>query len=254
MVFYYKNIYKMRLIRTYSDQLNDLKKLRLNEKSLSEEKRNTIKRFRDAGDYKSLLSEFSTMIDDIKNVAPNIHYDNINYDEKSIDDIDILYDNDLYIMITDLKREVVGNRNKKLEFDLFGSDYNIREIFLNISLDEKRLNKIDVNNSLPPFLRNCGLGVKIYKKIIKDFDYISSFNSNKASIWSSMVFKSLTSDTELFTFTNDDNIIIFWNEYPYDDIINKLKKFYKIPGDMVFDDDFLNRYNINEEVFREMLK
>jgi hypothetical protein len=42
-----------------------------------------------------------------------------------------------------------------------------------------------------------------------------------------MVWESLANDKEIFTFTNDENIISFWYELIYETIIEKLSKFYK---------------------------
>jgi hypothetical protein len=46
---------------------------------------------------------------------------------------------------------------------------------------------------------------------------------------------------------NDNNIISFWCEYPYNNIIQNLKKFYKYDGVKIFDDNFLEKYNIKDE-------
>ena len=43
-------------------------------------------------------------------------------------------------------------------------------------------NKIDILNGLPNFMKKLGLGKKIYKKLIKDFGYISSFSGYNPSI------------------------------------------------------------------------
>ena len=65
-------------------------------------------------------------------------------------------------------------------------------------------------------MKYIGLGKKIYKKIIKDFGFISSFDGYEPSLDSSMVWESLANDKEIFTFTNDENIISFWYELNYE--------------------------------------
>ena len=42
------------------------------------------------------------------------------------------------------------------------------EPHIDLEIDEKCLNKIDIINGLPNFLQNIGLGKKVYKKFIKD--------------------------------------------------------------------------------------
>jgi hypothetical protein len=117
------------------------------------------------------------------------------------------------------------------------------------------LNRIDIMNGLPNFMKGIGLGKKIYKKLIKDFNYISTFDGYEPSIDSSMVWESLAKDDDIFTFTNDENIICFWNDYSYNDTIEKLKYFYKDSdiNNAQFDDTFLNRYNLTDDSLGEIL-
>jgi hypothetical protein len=131
-----------------------------------------------------------------------------------------------------------------------GSD----DMLLEIEIDDKLLNRIDIINSMPLFITGIGLGKKIYKKLIKDFNYISTFSGYEPSIDSSMVWDSIARDEDIFTFTNDDNIISFWNDYSYNDIISKLKIFYKTLGSYEFDDNFLNQYKLTEESLYDIIK
>ena len=68
-----------------------------------------------------------------------------------------------------------------------------------------------------------------------------------------MTWNSILEDNEIYSFCNDNNIISFWNELPYDEITNILKGFYKEHGKMFFDDDFLSKYNLTDEQLKDFL-
>jgi hypothetical protein len=100
-------------------------------------------------------------------------------------------------------------------------------------------------------MKNKKLGIKIYKKIIKDFGFISSLYSDDASFDSNLVWYSILKDKEIYSFINGYNIISFWNEYDFDDIVLNLKEFFEKSGKIIIDDDFLIKYSLNEETFIE---
>lgn len=68
-----------------------------------------------------------------------------------------------------------------------------------------------------------------------------------------MVCRSLSTDSEIFTFINDENIISFWNDLNYDLIVENLKLFYEKKGNIQIDDDFLKKYELSEEEFIDKL-
>jgi DNA-binding MltR family transcriptional regulator len=108
-------------------------------------------------------------------------------------------------------------------------------------------------NGLPDFIKGIGLGKKIYKKLIKDLGYISSFNGYEPSVESSMVWRSIAKDEEVFTFTDDENIISFWNELDYNIIIEKLKEFYNNNfNNYQLDDDFIRKYQLNNDFIEKL--
>ena len=69
-----------------------------------------------------------------------------------------------------------------------------------------------------------------------------------------MVWESLANDKDLFTFSNDENLISFWNELEYETIIEKLKEFCEHSGNVQFDDDFLTKYNLSENDLKILIK
>jgi hypothetical protein len=184
-------------------------------------------------------------LDRIINICKDINYDDIVYSYKN-DIVKISFNSIVFVLLATLKNDlnILGD---EVQQRIFGDGYD--DIYLEVELDKDLLNRIDIMNGLPNFMKGIGLGKKIYKKLIKDFGFISSFDGYEPSIDSSMVWRSLSTDNEIFTFTNDENIISFWNDLNYDIIIKKLKIFYETKGDIQIDDDFLKKYELSEEEF-----
>jgi hypothetical protein len=243
----------MKTIKTYSDILESHRESKLIfEKSMSSEKITNLKRLKDSGDLKSILKLLNVEIEEILDKCRILEYDNIDYTYKD-DIITILYANNIMTSLSILKGKIKEYSSDEINERIFGGGW--KDIFLQIELDSNMLNRIDIMNGLPNFMKGIGLGKKIYKKLIKDFNYISTFDGYEPSIDSSMVWESLDKDDDIFTFTNDENIICFWNDYSYNDIINKLKDFYKESdiNNPQFDDTFLNRYNLTDDSLGEIL-
>lgn len=230
--------------KKYLEQFNINKELY--EKSISSEIKSNIKRFNEVGDFKSLLNDLYKIIDNIKKLSLNIDYVDIKY-KKENDELEIHYTTELNSLLSNFD---------VLLFDLYDNDVimnkifqdGYKDMFLEIKLSGI-FNQLDILNGLPNFMKKLGLGQKIYKKLIKDFDYISSFYGIKPSIDSDMVWDKIADDKEIFTFLNDNNIICFWSDYKYENIIKILKEFYKHKGVIILDDDFCKKYNINTKNF-----
>ena len=234
-------------MENYEEYLNKFKESKkLYEKAFSKEKIQKINRFKNSGDMKSLLNEITNIINTIKNY--DIDYNNIRY-KILTDSIEIRYDATMSSLLTFLD-DILIDCDDIILNKIYQDGY--RDIFLNIEL-KGEFNQLHINNGLPNFIQGIDLGKKIYKKLIKDYSYLSSFNGVKPTIDSSMVWESILKDKDIFSFTNDDNIICFWNEEDYDIIVNKLKVFYKLKGNIQIDDDFIKKYNINEEKFIKII-
>lgn len=219
------------------------------EKAMRPEKISKIKRLKDSGDIKGILKELNPIIDEIKDKCSRLNFDDITYKE---DDniLDIGYNSEIDMLLLSLKYKT-RTVDEEMHQRIFGGGWS--DTILEIELDKDMLNRIDIVNGLPLFMKGIGLGKKIYKKIIKDFGYISSFNGYEPSIDSSMVWESLANDNELYSFSNDENLICFWNELEYEIIIEKLKEFYENKSDFQFDDDFLIKYDLREKDLNKIL-
>lgn len=234
----------MKKIKSYS-QILDLinERVSIMEMALNPERMNSIKRFKEAGDVSNSLKLIQPTLDKIVDICRNIDYDDIDYSYKN-DLVKISYNSVVLVLLATLKNDT-NISGDEIHQRIFGDGYD--DLYLEVELDSELLNRIDIINGLPNFMKGIGLGKKIYKKLIKDFGFISSFHGYHSSLDSSMVWRALATDSDIFTFTNNDNIISFWNDLKYDLIIEKLKIFYKVKGDIQLDEDFLKRYELSEE-------
>lgn len=232
--------------------MNKIKKYKefINEKSLNNNKNNKINRFKDGDKYINTLKKLTDLKNNIKNELIDIDYNEIKYKE----------DGDFVISFNNKVKKLLSqyyNMCGELE-----DDEHYYKLIDNIDIGDVdndfpavsilgELNRIDINIGIPFFIRGIGLGKKIYKKLIKDFKYISSKGTNDPSIESTIVFKSLAKDNEIYTFVYKDDIICFWNSYEYNKLIKMLKIFYSnydsnYESKTFFDDDFLKKYNLKE--------
>jgi hypothetical protein len=228
-------------IQNYEDLLLNLK---LYEKALNSDQIKSLRRLKDSGNISNVLKKLKEISDNIKELCSDIDYNQISFTVRKGDFLSTSYTKEINISLSTLYDEL-RDIEREIYDRFFGDGYD--EMFLNIQLDESNLNKIDIINGLPNFLKNIGLGKKIYKKLIKDLGYISSFNGYNPSLDSSMVWKSIVSDKDMFSFTNNENIISFWKELDKDVIMDKLKIFFKHKGNIQIDNDFLKKYNLNKE-------
>lgn len=239
-------------MKNYNKFLNIIKENKtLYEFSINPNKLDKIDRLKDAKDFKNILNIYNDDIKQIKDIIKNINYDEI-FINKQDDEYVVEYNSTLYTILKAFEvklfkiKEYPDILNK-----IFGDGYE--DLFLEISIEENNLNRIDILNGLPNFMKNLGLGKKIYKTLIEKFNYISSFYGYQPSIDSDMTWLSVLKDTEIYSFINDNNIISFWNEYSFDNIIEKLKIFFNQKNNVIFDDDFLTKYNLTEKELKKLI-
>jgi hypothetical protein len=235
----------------YSESLSTIKEGHdILERALNPDKLKNISRLRDANDIKSILNIIQKDIDRVVDLCKSINFDKIEYSDNNNNIIEVNYNLIIFNLLNSIKISANSGGDEIID-RIFpdGSD----DMLLEIEIDDKLLNRIDIINSMPLFIKGIDLGKKIYKKLIKDFNYISTFSGYEPSIDSSMVCDSISRDEDIFTFANDDNIISFWNDYSYNDIISKLKIFYKTFGSYEFDDKFLDKYKLTEESLYDII-
>lgn len=230
-------------IKSYDNFLSNIK---IYEKALDSDQIKSLRRLKDSGNVSDILKKLKEISDNIKELCFNINYDQISFIVKKGDFLSTSYTKEINSLLLILEGEIM-DVDVEVYDRFFGDGYD--EMFLNIQLDESNLNRIDIINGLPNFLKNIGLGKKIYKKLIKDLGYVSSFSGYEPSLDSSMVWKSIVSDNDMFSFTNNENIISFWNDLDKDFIIDKLKIFFEYKGKIQIDKDFLKKYDLDSIIF-----
>lgn len=215
------------------------------EKALNSDNIEKINRLKKSSNISNILKSINTLSDKIRSMLKEIDYNKIKLTIKTGDYIEVSYTKNINVELININDELSGVENKKIKDLFFGDGYD--DLFLQVELDQENLNRIDIINGLPNFMKNLGLGKKIYKKLIKDFGFISSFTGFSHSLDSDMVWKSIATDKEIFTFSNDNNLISFWSGLDYEFIMDKLKKFYKNKGSIQIDDDFLLKFKLTDE-------
>jgi len=238
-------------MKKYSQYLNQLYNNKLlYERSIKPELKNNINRLKEVNDFKGILKEINIIISDIVLLSKNIQYDNIRYTIND-NEIEINYTPELSALLLNFKNILIDLQD---DWDLMNKIFQdgYRDIFLEITLKGK-FNQIDILNGLPNFMKGLGLGQKIYKKLIKDFNFISSFYGVEPSIDSDMVWNKIVDDKEIYSFINDNNFVSFWNDIEFDTIIKKLKEFYKISGNKIYDNDFCIKYNMTQEELEKII-
>lgn len=209
-----------------------------------------VRRLVEAGDLSGLLKEATLVIGRIKGLLNEVKFSDLRYRvierTRSVTIVAFDYSTEAVALFENLSVILSYSGEESDEVTRFVFGDGPREYFLEVEVHGENMNKIDVLNGLPLFMRGLGLGKKVYKRLIVDFGYLSSFEGYGPSKESSMVWNSLADDHELYTFTNDGNIICFHQGVPLEGILEVLGRFYRIPGEVVvLDSDFLRRYDVS---------
>lgn len=226
------------MVQKYIDWLNFIKDYEsVLEHSLSREKISKIDRFTKSEENKKLLNDLNHKTKDLKKTFQNLNFDQILLEKQEEDKHKDIY-NVRYAESIEIKIKKLKEISNKLDISL-EDDYSF---YPEIEIDKRYFNKIDIIDGIPKIIRGLGLGKKIYKKLIKEYDFISSINIySEPSIESSMVWHFLATDKDVYIFSNNDNFICFWKNYNPDKIISKLEEYFRYPYDNIqLDDDFIS--------------
>jgi len=247
-------------VKYYKKYIEEFKKINQNleifEKALSTEDRDKIDRLILSNQCEFVLKEFNRLIEELKIEIESMDFDEILINQLDSNNLEIRYSPKIrgILLYLDNKRVELknsGDKEKEKIVEFLYKDGS-EDIYLDISI-QPPLNRIDVNNELPVFMRGLGLGKKIYKKLIKNLGFISSFKGYEPSIWSDLVWNKLSMDPDLYFFSNSDNFICFWNEIEFEEIIFKLKEFFKEKGERIFDNDFKIKFQLDDSKINEIL-
>jgi len=129
-------------------------------------------------------------------------------------------------------------------YSISSSDFSLQ-----IKLDERNFNRMTFKHRIPFFMKRQNLGKIIFKKLIKDFNYITCYNNY--NFYSNMDLNLDLIDSDIFSFSNEENIISFWKDYNFNKIVNVLKEFFTDSTIIKIDNNFLIKYSLDEETFIE---
>jgi hypothetical protein len=207
-----------------------------------------MEKLRLAKRHSDIIIQYKESIDLLKDICIKLDYDDIKW--KFVGYYEVYFTKQISKILSKILNDL-SNEDEEVIDKINRDGYD--DPHIDIEIDEKVLNKIDIINGLPNFLQGLGLGKKMYKKFIKELGYISSWSGGDVNLDSSMIWKSLASDNDLFMFCNDNNIICFWIDLEYDKIMIKLREFYYKKGNIIIDSDFLKKYSMNKEYLINLL-
>ena len=148
------------------------------------------------------------------------------------------------------------NANEYSEYDDVENCLNFR--YPVVSIERNGLNRVHIPINLSNFLKNTGLGKKLYYYALDKVGYISSINVDRSKE-AELVWDSIMDDKNVYSFINDSRVISFKSDLDFKYIENILEtKFYNINitnddfNQCLIDDDFKEKYK--EEVENSFLK
>ena len=123
------------------------------------------------------------------------------------------------------------------EVNLFGSEETTTSNF-NIQVSNFS-NRIHITgNGISLGFRNLGLGCKLYRKMLSEFDYISS-EDDSLSANGKMIWNSMRQNEMFYTFYTPIRGYAFSSDKPAQEILTVLCNKTKTQNSFLWDDDFL---------------
>lgn len=201
--------------------------------------------FDDIENNKKTLKNFDIEINLLISRFKNLDYTKIKFSKsryKDDENFEIKFPIEIKTLITpfDGLLQEIENRNDVLYHKIINSYFNGNEpIFLfDVQIERNYFNKFHFPVDLPVIFRNLGLGKKIIKAAIYNFEYLL-FTKEDDSFELKTTVHSITEMKDVYSFMKEQNILIFKDDF---DLIKKiLPKF--------FSDDYDNKYTLDEDFF-----
>ena len=238
-------------MKDYKEFLDHMEN-KMNELALYSDKLSNIRRLYNSGNFKDSIKNIDILLKELVDNLKNITLEEIKLDiddreiYKDVIQIDyrLKYENQM-LGINELIEDLDDDSVLYKFFPDNETNFNI-----NIDITKKNFNKIDILESLPFCVKGIGLGKKIVEKIIKKYGYVSLQSYTKPSNEITMVFHSLTKDSNYYTFVDESESILVFDKLDKDFIIEVLREFLKDSKIYNIDDDFLKDFNIKEKDFK----
>jgi len=199
----------------------------LNEMALSKKDLIRFDRIKHTKDKKEFLKLANLEIETLRKYIKDIEYNDLTFDKLNH------YDKDSYALRFDDKTDnYIFSLDKLLKkcMEMEGITDKLENITslnreFSIEIEKNNFNRIHIISELPHYLKNIGLGKKIYLKSIDYFGYISTLLVDH-SFESGMVWDSLINSDDVYTVTKDNaSIICFSKKLDVDFIIDLVKKY-----------------------------
>lgn len=129
-------------------------------------------------------------------------------------------------------------------------------ILPDINIEKENFNRIHIIEGLPEGLKGIDLGYKIYKALLKKFNYLSS-DSRDVSYSAKGVWNKLRKDTDYYTFLKDKKVLCV--EINYKEIFKLLEKFYyknilnSDNSNILLDPDFLKNNDVKNTLLKNII-
>ena len=219
------------MIIKYTEYKEFIRRKKIIENAISDDRFDNISRAVGNNNLKEVLKNINSIIETIETDIKNVNIDNIEYDyDKYNDCYQFIFSLTIDRYIMNLLHELRKLKEDDKDY-IFNNinDSSPIEFPVDIEIHKENFNKIDIPIGLPKFMKGYGLGKLMYITLINKLNYISSSDfkdEHGHSTESDFVWSSLLKNNELYSFTKDNNFIIFNSNYDYNNIIKVLKKYY----------------------------
>jgi len=204
----------------------------LNEMSISDDDiKLNINMLKDIKQVKNNIKKLNSIIIELRSILSNQDSIKLSKPKKENNKIyfHIKYVDRAYYLIGKIESYL----QKEISEDILSKYHNIifpddNEITFNveIELEINNLNRIHIPNGLPFILKNIGFGKQIYRKIIKEFGFISTLKMDQ-SLDAIFVWDSLRKDTDIYSFLREQQMLCIDDSLVYINIEELLLNFFK---------------------------
>jgi len=239
-------------------EMKSFDKLLTNEMSLVDKELSKFNNIKDVKNDKMILKNITKKLENIKNELNNIDFDEIIlkkiYHNKNKDTYNIQWNDKINLLLFSLnkffnKLSTDSDIYQKIRLD----NENLIINYLEIDIEKDNFNSIHFPIDLPDYYKNIGLGVKIFRKAIEQFEFISTVfdGEEQASFEAKLVIHHFISNKEVYSVTKNNSGILLISKNL--DIV-KIKELIEKYLDNVDKNDYaIDKYLKNNKLFKKWL-